>query len=117
MTRTLRISATLFAALLLTTGTLVASASLRLAAGTLVPNVAPTATLTVSPTQWSFRETFDGESTYLPADATTGVDVGNPPPSLTLGTSAATILIGGHVTVTATLGAPRHLRGQPVADP
>src|SRR6478735_8451224 len=130
MTRTLRISATLFAALLLTTGTQVASASQRLAAGTLVPNVAPTATLTVSPTQttapvgvetdigtastnvfgafyfavpntltpaghWSFRATFDGESTYLPTDATTGVDVGNPPPSLTLGTSAATILIAG----------------------
>jgi len=171
MTRTLRITATLFAALLLTTGTQVASASQRLAAGALVPNVTPTATLTVSPTQttapvgasidlsghltlsdgasltghtihlletapggvetdigtastnvfgafyfavpntltpaghWSFRATFDGESTYLPTDATTGVDVGNPPPSLTLGTSAATILIGGHVTVTATLGA------------
>src|SRR6476659_3031304 len=206
MTRTLRISATLFAALLLTTGTQVASASQRLASGTLVPNVAPTATLTVSPTQttapvgasidlsghltlsdgagltghtihlletapggvetdigtastnvfgafyfavpntlspaghWSFRATFDGESTYLPTDATTGVDVGNPPPSLTLGTSAATILLGGHVTVTATLGAwhsndqvsiygttgggaqrrgelRRHLRGQPVDDP
>ena len=53
---------------------------------------------------WSFRATFDGESTYLPAQATTGVDVGNPAPSLTLGTSAATILIGGHVTVTAHAG-------------
>ena len=51
MTRTLRITATLFAALLLTTGTQVASASQRLAAGALVPNVTPTATLTVSPTQ------------------------------------------------------------------
>jgi hypothetical protein len=171
MTRTLRITATLFAALLLTTGTQVASASQRLAAATLVPNVTPTATLTVAPTQttapvgalidlsgsldlsdgasltghtihvletapggvetdvgtastdifghfyfavpnaltpaghWTFRATFDGGSTYLPTDASTGVDVGNPPPSLTLGTSAATILIGGHVTVTATLGA------------
>jgi hypothetical protein len=56
MTRTLRITATLFAALLLTTGTQVASAS-------------------------------------------------QPAPSLTLGTSAGTILIGGHVTVTATMGA------------
>jgi hypothetical protein len=167
----LRITATLFAALLLTTGTQVAAASQRLAAGTPVPNVTPTATLTVLPTQttapvgasidlsghldlsdgasltghtvhvletapggvetdigtaatnvfgawyfavpntlapagrWSFRATFDGESTYLPAQATTGVDVGNPAPSLTLGTSAATIVIGGHVTVTATLGA------------
>ena len=148
-----------------------ASGSQRLAAGTLVPNVTPTATLIVSPTQttapvgasidpsghltlsdgasltghtihlletapggvetdigtastnifgafyfavpntltlaghWSFRANFDGESTYLPTDATTGVDIGNPPPSLTLGTSAAAILIGGHVTVTATLGA------------
>ena len=53
---------------------------------------------------WSFRATFDGESTYLPTQATTGVDVG-PAPSLTLGTSAATILIGGHVTLTAHLGA------------
>ena len=171
MTRTLRITATLLAALLLTTVTQVASSSQRLAAGTLVPHVTPTATLTVAPTQttapvgasidlsgsidlsdgasltghtihvletapggvetdvgtantdifghfyfavpntltpaghWSFRATFDGESTYLPTDATTGVDVGNPAPSLTLATSAGTILIGGHVTVTATLGA------------
>jgi hypothetical protein len=170
MTRTLRITAILFAALLLTT-TQVAAASQRLAAGTAVPNVTSTATLTALPTQtttpvgasidlsghlelsdgasltghtvhvletapggvetdigtagtnvfgawyfavpntltpaghWTFRATFDGESTYLPAEATTGVDVGNPAPSLTLGTSAATILIGGHVTVTAHLGA------------
>ena len=167
----LRITATLFAALVLTTGTQVAAASQRLAAGTAVPNVTPTATLTVSPTQttapvgasidlsghldlsdgasltghtihvletapggvetdvgtadtnvfgswyfavpntltpaghWSFRATFDGESTYLPAQATTGVDVGNPAPSLTLGTSTATIVIGGHMTLTAHLGA------------
>jgi hypothetical protein len=54
---------------------------------------------------WSFRATFDGESTDLPAQATTGVDVGNPAPSLTFGTSATTILIGKHVTLTAQLGA------------
>jgi hypothetical protein len=87
MTRTLRFTTILFAVLLLTTGTQVASASQRLATETLVPNV----TLTVSPRQ-----------TTAPVGASTDPD---PAPSLTLGTSAGTILIGGHVTVTATLGA------------
>ena len=97
----LRITATLSAALLLTTGTQVAAASQRLAAGTLVPNVTPTATLTVLPTQTTAPV---GASIDLSAHVDLS-DGTSPAPSLTLGTSAATILIGGHVTLTATLGA------------
>jgi hypothetical protein len=97
----LRITATLFAALLLTTGTQVAAASQRLAAGTLVPNVTPTATLTVLPTQTTAPV---GASIDLSGHVDLS-DGTSPAPSLTLVTSAATILIGGHVTLTATLGA------------